>query len=397
MVKRANTFSVVRALFSNINQIRVKPTINWFFIKYLHKFNILDVGGKLILHSHLPPINSEAYKRFIVEHLLNKNAGPSHAQIGVTNACPQNCEYCYSKNRNGKVMETGTIIKLIKDLKEMGVFWLGFTGGEPLLNKDIVRIVESASNGCAVKLFTTGCTLTEQLALDLKNAGIYSVSVSLDHWKESEHDIVRRYPGAFKAALNAVEIFKKMGDIHVGVSAVLSREMVQRREVEKFLVFLEKLEIHEVWLSEAKPAIPRLWNDSFVANEEERLELCRLQDDYNKKGKMTVNYLGHFEGKEHFGCAAGNKMIYVDSCGNVSPCVFLPVSFGNVKEKSVQDIYGSMRRRFPTEDCCFVNANYPLVQKYYHDRLPLNEKETLAMMEEVHFAPMAKFFQLHYS
>ena len=50
-------------------------------------------------------------------------------------------------------METGTIIKLIKDLKEMGVFWLGFTGGEPLLNKDIVRIVESASNGCAVRFF----------------------------------------------------------------------------------------------------------------------------------------------------------------------------------------------------------------------------------------------------
>ncbi|HUI29667.1 MAG TPA: radical SAM protein [Candidatus Acidoferrales bacterium] len=397
MIKRASTFSVIRALASNVNQIRVKPSINWFFIKYLRKFNIINVGGKLIIHSHLPPINSRAYKRFIAEHLLNKNAGPSHAQIGVTNACPQDCEYCYSKNKKGKVMETGTIIRLINDLKEMGVFWIGFTGGEPLLNKDIVRIVESASDRCAVKLFTTGSTLTERLARDLKNAGLSSVSVSLDHWKESEHDKVRRYPGAFKIALNALEVFKSIGDIHVGISAVLSKEMVRRRQVEEFLGFLEKLEIHEAWLSESKPAIPQMWNDNFVINEEERLELCKLQNEYNKRGRMTVNYLGHFECKEHFGCAAANKMIYIDACGNVSPCVFMPVSFGNVNQESVRDIYSDMKRRFPTENRCFVNANYPLLRKNYHDRLPLSEEETLAMMEEARFAPMAKFFQLHYT
>lgn len=397
MVKKANTFSVIRAIASNMNQIRIKPSINWFFIKYLRKFTIADVGGKLILHSHLPPINSTAYKRFIAEHLLNKNAGPSHAQVGVTNACPQNCEYCYSKNKKEKAMDTATILKLVKDLEEMGVFWIGFTGGEPLLNKDLVRIVENASDRCATKLFTTGCTLTEQLALDLKNAGLYSVSVSLDHWKESEHDAVRRYPGAFKTALRALEIFKGVGGVHVGASAVLSKEMIQQHQVEEFLAFLERLEINEAWLSEAKPAIPQMWDSTFIISDEEHDELCRLQNEYNKRGKITVNYLGNFECKEHFGCAAGNKMIYIDAGGNVSPCVFLPISFGNVKEKSVQDIYCEMRRRFPTEDRCFVNANYPLLQKNYHGHVPLSEEETLAMMKEVRFAPMAKFFQLHYA
>ena len=208
---------------------------------------------------------------------------------------------------------------------------------------------------------------------------------------------LRGYQGAFKTALKALEIFKWVGGIHVGISAVLSRRMVQQKQVEEFLAFLEKLEIHEAWLSEAKPAIPQLWNDDFIISEEERLELCRLQDRYNKKGKMTVNYLGHFEGKEHFGCAAGHKMIYVDSCGDIRPCVFLPVSFGNVREKSVRDIYDEMRRKFPTENRCLVNANYRLVQENYHDHLPLSEEETLKMMEKIKFAPMAKFFQLHYA
>lgn len=294
-------------------------------------------------------------------------------------------------------METGTIIGLIQELKRMGVFWIGFTGGEPLLNKNIVKITERASDGCAVKLFTTGSTLTKQLASDLKKAGLLSVSVSLDHWKEEEHDRVRNYPGAFKTAIKAIEIFKEVGGIHVGVSAVLSREMIRQKQVEEFLKFLETLEVHEAWLSEAKPSVPSMWNNGFVISEDERIELCRMQDRYNKEGKMTVNYLGHFEGKEYFGCAGGNKMVYIDACGNVSPCVFLPVSFGNVNRKSIADIYSEMRRRFPTENRCLINANYKLLQKHYDGKSPLSEEETLAVMEEIRFAPMSRFFQLHYA
>jgi len=397
MIQKANTLAVLRALVSNVSQIRVNPAVNWFFVKYLRKFTVQKVGSNLIIHSHLPPINSRAYTRFIKEHLLNKNAGPSHAQIGLTNACPQNCEYCYSRGKKGKAMDTATILRLISELKQMGVFWIGFTGGEPLLNKDIVRITERASDRCAVKLFTTGCTLTPQLAIDLRNAGLFSVSISLDHWQESEHDKVRRYPGAFKTALKAIEIFKGAGSVHVGASAVLSRDMIKRHQVDQFLAFLESLDVHEAWLSEAKPSLPQMWNNDIIIREEERVELCRLQDRYNKEGKMTVNYLGHFEGKEHFGCAAGNKMVYVDANGSVSPCVFLPVSFGNVKEKSIQDIYQKMKRLFPTEDRCLVNANHSLLRKYYSGKSPLSEEETAAMMKEVRFAPLARFFQLHYA
>ena len=208
---------------------------------------------------------------------------------------------------------------------------------------------------------------------------------------------MRNYPGSFKTAIKAIETFRNVGGIHVGVSTVLSRGLIRQKEVEEFLKFLETLEVHEAWLSEAKPSIPSMWNNGFVISEEERIELCQMQDRYNKEGKMTVNYLGHFEGKEYFGCAGGNKMVYIDACGNVSPCVFLPVSFGNVNQKSIVDIYSEMRRRFPTEDRCLINANYELLQKHYDGKSPLDEEETLAMMEEVRFAPMSRFFQLHYA
>jgi MoaA/NifB/PqqE/SkfB family radical SAM enzyme len=388
--------ALTKALFSKPQILKAKPSINWFLLQYLRKFRAVKVGDSLILHSHLPPLNSKAYTRFIKEHLLSKIDGPSHAQIALTNVCPQNCDYCYNKFRKGKVIDTETIKKVIKDLKEMGVFWLGFTGGEPLLQKDIVQITESVGDDCAIKLFTTGCTLSKQLALDLRNAGLFSVSVSLDHWEEEKHDRVRNYRGAFQTALKAIEIFKDLGDVHVGVSAVLSKNMIQRNQVEEFLDFLIGLDIHEAWLSECKPSVEEFWADDLVISEQERLNLVALQDRYNKEGKITVNYLAHFEGREHFGCNAGHKMVYVDPFGEVSPCVFIPMTFGNVRDTSIKTIFKEMRQFFPSEDSCFINKNYALILQYFHGTAPLGIEESIKVVEEACFGPRSRFFDILY-
>ena len=390
-----NTIPLVKAMWSTPQLLKVDPAILWFLSNYMNKFQIRDVDNHLILHSHLPPLNSKAYARFVNEHLLIKKEGPSHAQIGLTNACPQNCACCYNKNRKGKVMDKDTIVKTAHSLKEMGVVWLGFTGGEPLLNKDIVEITDSVADGCAIKLFTTGCTLTKTLASDLKNAGIFSVSVSLDHWIEEKHDEGRGYKGAFKEALKAIEIFKGLGT-DVGVSAVLSREMIRNNQTEDFLSFLTSLELNEAWLSEVKPSGEAFWDENLVITEADRLKLIKLQDEYNLAGKITVNYLGHFEGKECFGCNAGHKMVYVDAFGDVSPCVFTPMRFGNVQQNEVRDIFREMKRYFPSENGCFINKNYHLLKKYSDGQTVLDTKATLKMMEDVRFGPLSRFYQLYY-
>jgi len=393
--KLKNKIILVKALLSNLQILRVNPSINWFLTKYMGKFNLLNIDGQLVIHSHLPSVNSKAFTRFINEHLLARSEGPSHAQISLTNECSQNCQFCYNKNRSGMLLSTYEIKKLIQELKKMGVFWLGFTGGEPLLNKDIVEIVKSVGDDCAIKLFTTGSDLTEELAVELKNAGLLYVSISLDHWEEEEHDRNRGYDGAFQTALKAIEIFKSIG-VHVSVSSVISGEMLQGNQVHKLLEFLISLDIHEAWLSETKPTVEAFWNKASVITEKERLSLVSLQDTYNKEGKITVNYLGHFEGKEHFGCNAGNKMIYIDAFGEVSPCVFTPMTFGNIRNKSVQDIFLEMKEYFPSESFCFINKNYELLRKYYKGQSPISKEDTLEMMKEVSFSPLSKFSRLLY-
>jgi MoaA/NifB/PqqE/SkfB family radical SAM enzyme len=387
---------LIKTMLSNPQIVRVNPLINIFLFKYMNKFTKVNVGGRLVLHSHLPPVNSKAFSRFINEHLLAKAQGPTHAQIGLTNACSQNCDYCYNRNRSGEIMDKDSIKKVIKELKEMGVIWIGLTGGEPLLNKDIVEIVDSIGDSCAVKLFTGGYNLTKDLANDLKKAGLFYVSVSLDHWKEEEHDKIRGSKDSFKTALKAIEIFKEIGGIHIGVSSVLSRNMINESQLEEFMEFLIGLGVHEAWLSEIKPATKSLWDENLIITEEERGNLIRLQDKYNKLGKITVNYLGHFEGREHFGCNAGHKMIYIDAFGEVNPCVFSPTTFGNVNETSVKIIFDEMKKHFQSQNCCFVNKNYKLFDKFYKGQLPISKEDTIEMMKEAEFGKLAEFFRLYY-
>lgn len=393
--KPATLIEVMKALASNHQMIKVNPALNLFFMQYMKKFKIYNIDDNLIIHSHLPALNSKAYSRFVKEHLLAKTEGPTHAQIGLINECPQNCKYCYNKHRKGKTMDTATIIKLIKDLKKMGIIWIGFTGGEPLLNKDIVRITESAGDDIALKLFTTGCTLTTQLALDLKKAGLMYISVSLDSQHQNQHDEVRNYPGAYQAALKAIEIFKEVG-FHVSVSAVVSRDMVYSGQVEELLQFLISLDIHEAWLCEVKPSVDAYWNDELIITDNDRLHLCKLQDKYNKEGKITVNYLGHFEGSDHFGCNAGHKMVYVDAFGEVSPCVFTPMTFGNVQDQSIDFLFTEMKKHFPSEGSCFINKNYKLFQKYIKDNSIVSKEDSISLMSDVDFGSLSRFFELYY-
>ena len=395
---------VLRSLLAHPRILQAGPRLDLFLLAYMRKFRVREVGGHLIVHSHLPPLNSPAYGRFIDEHLARWNAGPSHAQIAITNACPQRCDFCYNRERTGKPLHTPDILEAIDTLADMGVFWLGLTGGEPLLNRDIVRIVEHAARRCAVKLFTTGCTLTPELAAELKKAGLFSVCVSLDHWREEAHDRGRNYPGAFRAALEAIRIFKEAG-LDTGASAVLSSQMIATDDCREFLRFLEGLGVHEAWLSEVKPSAPAFWDEATIVGEPERARLRQLQDRYNRDGRatgrMTVNYLGHFESGEHFGCNAGNKMVYIDAFGEVSPCVFTPITFGNIRERPLREIWKEMTAAFQPSSSCFILENWRRIRSVASANEAdgagrLSAEQTRRLMSDVAFSPMPRFYQLYY-
>jgi MoaA/NifB/PqqE/SkfB family radical SAM enzyme len=386
---------VLEALAARPSVLKAGPRLVLFLLGYMRKFRIREVDGALIVHSHLPPLNSPAYGRFINEHLTRRNTGPSHAQIAITHACPQHCDFCYNRERTGTPLATADILQAIDTLADMGVFWLGLTGGEPLLNPDILEIVAHAAKRCAVKLFTTGCTLTPARAAELKRAGVFSVCVSIDDWREDVHDRGRNYPGAFQTALQALRMFQDAG-LDTGASCVLSKELITSGAIRELLAFLEGLGVNEAWLSEVKPSSPAFWDERVLVGETERQALRELQDRYNRSGPLTINYLGHFESGAHFGCNAGHKMIYIDAFGEVSPCVFTPITFGNVRDRALPDIWAEMTTSFRPSSTCFINENWQRIRSRADGAGRLSVEQTGRLMQDVAFGDMPRFYQLYY-
>jgi hypothetical protein len=72
------------------------------------------------------------------------------------------------------------------------------------------------------------------------------------------------------------------------------------------------------------------------------------------------------------------------------------MGFGSVWEESIKTIFKEMKQYFPSNDSCFINKNYKLIQKYFRGTSPLATQESVQVMEEACFGPQPRFFRLYY-
>jgi len=134
----------------------------------------------------------------------------SNIRISLTPRCNLNCIYCH---REGEVkpeaeLSLEEIQEILRVSAKFGIRSVKFTGGEPLLRKDIVDIVRSVPQGMESSMTTNG-TLLGQYAKDLKSAGMKRVNVSIDsiipetYKKITGHDSLGKVIGGVQAALDA--------------------------------------------------------------------------------------------------------------------------------------------------------------------------------------------------
>ena len=102
-------------------------------------------------------------------------------RVSVTSRCNLNCVYCHREgedNPEGEISRED-IAEILRVAKKFGVNSVKFTGGEPLVRKDIVEIIASVPEGMESSITTNGVLLSN-LAEDLKAAGLSRANVSLD-------------------------------------------------------------------------------------------------------------------------------------------------------------------------------------------------------------------------
>ena len=157
-------------------------------------------------------------------------------RITITNRCNVNCLYCHHDGmvRSKDEMTADELYTICKVAKNIGVKKIRISGGEPLIRKDIVEIIEKiASLDFKDISITTNGTYLEKYAEGLKAAGLDRVNVSLDTLNRETYEFITKkdyLEDAKKGILKAVEV----GLYPVKINMVIMKDINQNEIREMF-------------------------------------------------------------------------------------------------------------------------------------------------------------------
>ena len=146
----------------------------------------------------------------------------------VTRQCNLKCVHCYAHAKStaqDNELATEEGMRLIDDLAQFGAPVMLFSGGEPLVRKDLPELAEYAiKKGMRAVISTNGTLITRDIANTLKTIGLSYVGISLDGMEEI-NDRFRGVVGAFNSAIEGIENCKAAG-IKVGLRFTMNRRNV---------------------------------------------------------------------------------------------------------------------------------------------------------------------------
>ena len=164
----------------------------------------------------------------------------------VTRACNLKCVHCYAHatdDATSNELSTAEGRRLIDDLAEYGVPVLLFSGGEPLVRKDLPELAAYAvEKGMRAVISTNGTLIGRQTAKTLKQIGLSYVGISLDGL-EPVNDHFRGVTGAFSKAMAGIRNCQEAG-IKVGLRFTINKQNVQ--EIAGIFDLLEQMDIPRV-------------------------------------------------------------------------------------------------------------------------------------------------------
>lgn len=163
-------------------------------------------------------------------HLLQFSADKRPVVVwNMTRRCNLKCIHCYSSSRNIPYRDELTTEEgkaLIADLASFGSPVILFSGGEPLIRKDLPELAQFAvDRGMRAVISTNGTLLTPERIRTFRAIGLSYIGVSLDGLKET-HDFFRGVPGTFERTIRGIRDSRDAG-IKVGVRFTVNRHNVK--------------------------------------------------------------------------------------------------------------------------------------------------------------------------
>jgi cyclic pyranopterin phosphate synthase len=151
-----------------------------------------------------------------------------YLRISVTDKCNLRCVYCMPLHGmewlgRSELLSYEEIASVVRTLAGMGLKRVRFTGGEPLVRKDLadlVRMVAAVPGIEDLSLSTNAVLLAEQ-ADALREAGINRVNISLDSLRPDRVDAIARRPNSFARIMAGIDAAERVGFEPIKINTVL--------------------------------------------------------------------------------------------------------------------------------------------------------------------------------
>jgi PqqA peptide cyclase len=268
----------------------------------------------------------------------------------LTYACPLRCAYCSNPtdfDKHVAALSTADWQRAIREAEALGILHVNFTGGEPLLRKDLEALVGAAKDvGLYVNLITSGIPLERARLLALRDAGLSHVQLSIQDLIESDAQAIAGR-SMLSEKLRVAEWVKEAG-LALTLNFVLHRTNIER--IAEFIALAETLAADRVELAHVQYLGWALLNRAALLPTFEQLENARslaAQAYARLRGRVDLVHVmpDYYTGLPR-ACMDGwgNRYLVVSPDGFMRPCHAaqnLGLESWNVRTRSVSEIWRS--------------------------------------------------------
>jgi radical SAM protein with 4Fe4S-binding SPASM domain len=271
----------------------------------------------------------------------------------VTKRCNLLCPHCYIDStarleQNNSELTTEEARLLIDELSYINDrLMLVLSGGEPLLRGDILDLIEYASSGGFIPVLgTNGILLTRESVRLLKEAGLRGAGVSIDSVDPKEHDRFRGVKGAWELSVSGLRYAREKG-IETQIDVTLTDRNWQ--EIDRFIEFGVGLGVKAINFFFLICTGRAMKTDISTDNYDSALRLVANRAFKEKRLMVRARCAPHiyrvlYEDGYSIppgtrGCLAGRSYMRIDPEGNITPCPYMPLIVGNIRESSLSDIW----------------------------------------------------------
>ena len=235
----------------------------------------------------------------------------------ITHQCNYSCSYCIFSCNNNKIdgeLTTEECYHVIDELVLHNFKYLKITGGEPFIRKDIIEILKYASQRLITDISTNASLITPEKVELLNELKLKMIHVSLDGNK-LEYESVRGN-NTYERTIKGLDALRKSVN-KVRIGSVIHQN--NQNNLESLILDSISLGSDEIIFSIMEPVTGQ--NKALIKtipNEVLISQIDELKEKYIEN--IIINYNFGKQPNFIYKCPAGDKFIYINNFGNISPC-----------------------------------------------------------------------------